>query len=361
MATQQARLSWYRSSIDKAVLSKLTQRSNWRPLLHNVSMLGFSAATGTFAYWAFHNLAWPWFVAALFFHCTFYGFFGGGAGGHELSHKNMFKSKRLNEVFMRINSFLTWFNFVLFRHSHTNHHHYTVHRDLDFEVMLPMNLRWYQWIFGLVVNPVVVFKSIAAHAQNAMGRIPKSYTNYFDRDDEREMKKMTRWARVLVIGHSTLAALFIASGNWIFLLIVTFAPFMCNWFVLLTHKPQHMAMRANVADWRVTTRTYLAGPIVRYFYWNMNYHIEHHMFAAVPYYNLPELRKAIEFDLPAAPKGLIRTWKEIASAVKRRKREPGYHVSPDFPETAIPPNIAESATAGGAANESRTESAHETT
>ena len=31
----------------------------------------------------------------------------------------------------------------------------------------------------------------------------------------------------------------------------------------------------------------------QFFYWNMNYHVEHHMYAAVPYYNLPKLRKAI--------------------------------------------------------------------
>lgn len=48
------------------------------------------------------------------------------------------------------------------------------------------------------------------------------------------------------------------------------------------------------------------------------------MYAAVPFYNLPKLRKAIEEDLPKAPRGLIRTWREIHDTVKRQKVKPGY-------------------------------------
>ena len=32
----------------------------------------------------------------------------------------------------------------------------------------------------------------------------------------------------------------------------------------------------------------------RFLYWNMNYHIEHHIFPTVPYYNLPALRRYLE-------------------------------------------------------------------
>ena len=67
------RLAWYRSPIDRAVLLELNRRNDWRPLLHHVGMLAFSAATGALAWWAYGNVAWPWVVAAVFLHCTFYG------------------------------------------------------------------------------------------------------------------------------------------------------------------------------------------------------------------------------------------------------------------------------------------------
>jgi fatty acid desaturase len=63
----------------------------------------------------------------------------------------------------------------------------------------------------------------------------------------------------------------------------------------------------------------------------MQYHVEHHMFPAVPFYNLPRLRKAIEHDLPPAPHGLRATWKELVPILKRQRREPGYFFAPKLP------------------------------
>ena len=63
----------------------------------------------------------------------------------------------------------------------------------------------------------------------------------------------------------------------------------------------------------------------------MNYHIEHHMYAAVPCYNLGRLHKAIEYDLPESPKGLFAVWKKIVEILKIQKADPEYHYVPDLP------------------------------
>ncbi len=343
MSDTDVRISWYRSPIDRGLLAKLTRRNDWQPLLQNVGLLGFSAGTGVFAYWAFHNLAWPWVVLAVYLHCSFYGFFGGGAGGHELSHKNMFKTQALNEFFMRLNGFLTWFNFIHFRRSHAGHHQYTTHHELDLEVMLPMTMSWKSWIWAFTISIPSVRRVFAIVFRYAFGReretILKSEweRRIFPPEDRDALRQLQNWARVLLFGHLALAGVFIASGNWILLFLVTFAPFIATWFVLLTHMPQHIGMRPDVADWRLSTRTYLAGPFARFFYWNMNYHVEHHMFAAVPFYNLPKLRKAIEADLPVASRGLLATWQEIRETVRRQKQDPAYCYTPEFPQSAGAP------------------------
>jgi fatty acid desaturase len=340
MSDSETRIDWYRSPIDKKVLAELTKRNNWRPLLHNLGMLGFSAATGALAVWAFHNLAWPWVVVTCYLHCTFFGYFGGGAGGHELSHRNMFRSAWLNEFFIRFSGFLTGFNFYLFRASHTRHHHYTVHHDLDREVMLPADLKWYQWIWSTTLHPTGFFREIRMMAANLLPAGGKANRKQWAvlglSVDSPEYRAGLRWMRIVVLGQLALAILFVLSGNWILLIVVTFARFFANWHKGLTHIPQHFGMRPDVADWRQSTRTYLAGPIVQFFYWNMNYHVEHHMYAAVPFYNLPKLRKAIEGDLPEANYGLLATWKELLRAHRRTKENPSYYFTPKFPETATP-------------------------
>jgi fatty acid desaturase len=65
----------------------------------------------------------------------------------------------------------------------------------------------------------------------------------------------------------------------------------------------------------------------------MNYHVEHHMFPAVPFYNLPKLRAAIAADLPPAPHGLITTWREILPVLRRQDTDPSYAFIPVLPET----------------------------
>ena len=338
MTESDVRVDWYRSAIDRDTLRDLTKRNNWQPLLQNVVQLAFHAATGWFSYWAFHNLAWPWVVLALFVHCTFYGY--AGARGHELSHTNMFRTKWINEMFMWINGFLQYFNWVFFRHSHKHHHFYTVHDDLDVEVMLPSNIKWPMWVWALTFDLRFFLEMNKFLVHHSFGR-KREYILFREKKrgfypTKKTIKRMQRVSRAILFGHIALALMFVLTGNWILLFVVTFAPYIARWHVLLTHIPQHSGMKPSIPDWRLNTRTYTAGPISRFFYWNMNYHIEHHMYAAVPYYNLPKLRQAIEGDLPAAAKGLIGAWREMYAAAKRQRIDPEYHIVPELPVTAQP-------------------------
>ena len=65
----------------------------------------------------------------------------------------------------------------------------------------------------------------------------------------------------------------------------------------------------------------------------MNFHTEHHMYAAVPCYNLEKLHRAIRSDLPRVT-GLVDAWKEIIAIQKKQKVEPGYAYVPELPARA---------------------------
>ena len=228
--------------------------------------------------------------------------------------------------------------YIQFRRSHAKHHQYTTHHDFDLEVMLPLNFKWHAWIYGFTFHPKSLMLVFPHLFRQCFGRRREVSLRteweriLFPASDPEGLAKMVRWARVLLLGHTALALIFVFSGNWILLFLVTFAPFFARWFGILTHVPQHIGMEPDVADWRHSTRTYLAGPFVRFFYWNMNYHVEHHMFAAVPFYNLPKLRKVLEPDLPTAPYGLLTTWREIAATLRKQKRDPTYHRPLVYPD-----------------------------
>ena len=61
----------------------------------------------------------------------------------------------------------------------------------------------------------------------------------------------------------------------------------------------------------------------------MNYHIEHHMYAAVPFYNLAELHALVRADTPEPPVGVVGTWRQILPILRRQRDEPGYVFVPE--------------------------------
>jgi len=50
----------------------------------------------------------------------------------------------------------------------------------------------------------------------------------------------------------------------------------------------------NVMDHRLTTRSVKLNPLLNFLCWNMEYHLEHHMFPMVPAYNLKKLHNAVK-------------------------------------------------------------------
>ncbi len=58
---------------------------------------------------------------------------------------------------------------------------------------------------------------------------------------------------------------------------------------------RHVGLLDNVSDIWLSTRTIIL----------MNFHIEHHMYAAVPCYRLGTLHRLIRHDLPPSPRGLL--------------------------------------------------------
>ena len=128
-----------------------------------------------------------------------------------------------------------------------------------------------------------------------------------------------------------LTVISIALGWWMLPVLITLAPFYGGWLLFLCNNTQHVGLQDNAPDFRLCTRTIILNPFVRFLYWHMNYHIEHHMYAAVPCYHLGQLHALIADDLPDCPVGLVATWKAIIPILREQKRDPSYQYIPTLP------------------------------
>ena len=78
------------------------------------------------------------------------------------------------------------------------------------------------------------------------------------------------------------------------------------------------------------------NPISRFLYWEMNYHVEHHMFPMVPYHNLAKLHEELKHDMPVPYSGFLEAYREIIPALFRQVKDPWYYVKRDLPDSAKP-------------------------
>jgi len=133
------------------------------------------------------------------------------------------------------------------------------------------------------------------------------------------------------VGHSLIVAGSLYLGLWLIPVLTTFGSFYGGWLRFLCNHTQHTGLQDDVPDFRFCTRTVLLSPLTQFLYWHMNYHIEHHMYAAVPCYNLGRLHRMIRHELPESPRGLWATWREIIAIMKRQETEPDYEFIPELP------------------------------
>lgn len=328
VASSARTIGWYRTPLGRTTIRNLNQRSNWKGLLQISAHVGLIGLTGSVA-WMVQD-QWYLLLPTLFLYGTFYVFLLNAT--HELSHNTVFRTKSLNGLFLRLFCFLGWRNHVLFWASHSAHHKYTLHPPDDLEVVLPRKLTVSEFIRITFVDPWTLYLTIRKAILHSFGRLEGQWEEHlFPAHEKEKNRRLRNWARLLLVGHATILGVSSFFGLWLLPLLTTFGVFYGGWLRFLCNQTQHTGLQDDVADFRLCTRTVLLSPLTRFLYYHMNYHIEHHMFPAVPCYNLGKLHALIRHDLPHCPNGLIEAYRQIITILKNQREDPSYQFVPDLP------------------------------
>jgi fatty acid desaturase len=335
------KLNWRRCPIESAKIRELTARSNVQGFIQTIGFILILVATGTATWLFFDRQMWVAFAIALFLHGTVDSFIA--AGTHELSHGTVFKTKWLNTFFLYFLALFSWFNPHDFKHSHTYHHLYTLHPRADREVVLPTkpSLFVFHWLQLLTLNivggkkepysfPIVLNVSIMVRMA-LIGKHSKEWLKAVYEGHADELRKAANWARVVVLFNAAIIAATIVFRLWPLALIVTIAPFTANWWRYFVFVPMHTGLKDNIEDFRLCVRSITLDPISHFIYWRMNWHIEHHMYAAVPCYRLRKMHKTVADDMPK-PRTLFGSWVEMRKIWKQQKVDPKYQFETPLPK-----------------------------
>jgi fatty acid desaturase len=249
---------------------------------------------------------------------------------HESSHGTAFKTDWMNNALYEFASFLVMRESVVWRWSHTRHHSDTiiVGRDPEIAVPRPPDVAAFiKGFFGLGVYPKY-FKRILLHS---CGRMCPDELTFIP---ESEFPKVWRNARIYVFIYAAVIVAAVVTRSVLPLMLVGLPNLFGSWLMVVYGMTQHAGLAENVLDHRLNCRTVRMNFINRYLYWNMNYHVEHHMFPLVPYHQLPKLHQLIKDDCPETYPSLFAAYKEIIPAVLRQIKDPGYFVKRKLPPMA---------------------------
>ncbi len=220
---------------------------------------------------------------------------------HESGHGTAFKTRWIDESLYQLASFM-----IMRDPTNTRHHTDTlvVGRDPEIAVMRPARLAK---LLANLVDLVDVPVAFGLMFRHASGQLTAEEADYVP---ETERHKVYRTARIDLAIYAVTVASAIAFRTWLPVVLIggprLYGACLFNIYALT----QHAGLGENVLDHRLNTRTVKMNVVNRFLYWNMNYHVEHHMFPMVPYYRLPELRAArgdqarLRARLPVAVGGL---------------------------------------------------------
>jgi fatty acid desaturase len=221
---------------------------------------------------------------------------------------------------------------VTWRWSKTRHHTDTiiVGRDPEIVVMRPPRLaKILANVFGLVDVPQA-FMTMFRHAAGSLSAEERDFV------PEAEAPKVHRVARIWLAIYAATAAACFAMGSILPAMIIGLPRIYGAWHHVWTGLTQHAGLAEDTLDHRLNSRTVCMNPISRFVYWNMNYHVEHHMFPMVPYHALPQLHQEMKADCPAPYPSMWAAYKEILPAILRQLRDPTYFVRRKLPGSTTP-------------------------
>ncbi len=220
---------------------------------------------------------------------------GNGAMVHEVLHGHVSRSPRVSRVLGVIAGGSILMPYSTYKAFHLAHHQHTA-SELDPEGIPPTipSRLFYPLVF---TGGLAFMVELAAYGVQTMaGRPPRWVRNPRQRHDI-VVDSTIVWVVFAAIVAGLVTAPAIVASVWL-------VPWLIAVVVLLplVLSPEHYGADNPPISVLGTTRTVRSNPLVRWAYWNMNFHTAHHLSPAVVHQNLPRVHELLEPEM-------AETWK----------------------------------------------------
>lgn len=315
---------WYQSPISRENMRQLLTRKDGPAIRDTIIWFSLIFGSGylVFLWWGSWLAILPYIVYSALYAST------SDSRWHESSHGTAFKTDWMNNALYEIASFMVFRQSTVWRWSHPRHHSDTIIRGRDPEIAVPRppDIKKIILVFFGISSAIPESKRLLKHAS---GKIDPQVATYLP---ESEHRKVILKARIYVAIYLVVIGLAIIYQTILPLMFIGLPLFFGSWLMPVYGLTQHAGLQENVLDHRLNCRTVYMNRVNRYLYWNMNYHIEHHMFPLVPYHALPKLHELMKDDCPKPYSSIPEAFREIIPAILKQAKDPSYFVERKLPE-----------------------------
>ncbi len=212
---------------------------------------------------------------------------------HEATHKTPFRTVWINEWAGRLAGFLLLLPFEWFRYFHLAHHRWTNIEERDPELAGGKPEGWRAWVCHVSGVPYW-WSQLRLMATLVCGRAEADFL------PDGARGRIVTEARWMAAGYG----IALASVFWSPLLLwVWLVPALLGQPVLRLYLLAEHSDCPRVANMFENTRTTFTTGLVRFLAWNMPYHVEHHVYPAVPFHRLPALHALMRQELRVTAEG----------------------------------------------------------
>ena len=318
---------WYRSPVAREKMRELLERKDG-PAIRDTLIwfcLLFGSGYLVFLWWGSWLTVFPCIIYSVLYAST------SDSRWHESSHGTAFKTDWMNNALYEIASFMVFRQSTVWRWSHARHHSDTIIRGRDPEIAVPRPPKIKKILLGFIGlrGSIPETKRLFLHAS---GKIDPEVATYLP---SLEYPKVIFKARIYIAIYGFVIGLSFYSGSILPLMYIGFPTILGGWLMPIYGMTQHAGLQENVLDHRLNCRTVYMNRIHRYLYWNMNYHVEHHMYPLVPYHALPQLHELVKDDCPKPYKSIFDAFREIIPAILRQVKDPSYYVERVLPKKVV--------------------------
>ncbi len=296
--------------VESEVLRELhrPRHRHWPRMLAFAVM--YAAAAGGAYYFAKHKSIGGWIYLALapLYLLAAASLHGISLFTHEAVHGTLMRNRQANGLLGAVCAWPVLQNFSAYRVLHLRHHnHLGEEGDPDH---YDNYTRWSWLVFAM-----------------HWGRLIAGYPAYITMIPILGLRHGKGWEKVWIILEVMCVAAMVAGAMWLpiprgLLLHGWLVPMLfINTLVNIRGMSQHTLLE-EASDTIRGTRSILTNQVTAFFMCNENYHLEHHLYPGVPWYNLPRLHQVMKEELAARGAPYIGSyyafvWSFVTGSLKR--------------------------------------------